>query len=128
MLLYDDRLFLLDSAGVSDSLELFRGNFSPDKELVEDARRLNELYAKKYSINNMVVTPKNLYLLIEGENRQYDVLVDRGTNRVAYIWSCQYSDEKGNISLKYFDNVTFCLWITTLDGEVADLVSYRALR
>lgn len=123
MLPYDDRLFFLDSAGVSDSLELFRGNFSPDRELVEDARRLNELYAKKYSINNMVVTHKNLYLLIEGENRQYDVLVDRGTNKVAYTWSYQYSDEKGNIPLKDFDNVTFWPWITTLDGEVADLVS-----
>lgn len=100
MLLYDDRLFLLDSVGVSDSLELFRGNFSPDREQVEDARRLNELYAKKYSINNMVVTPKNLYLLIEGKNRQYDVLVDRGTNKVAYTWNYQYSDEKGEYSFK----------------------------
>lgn len=30
---------------------------------------------------------------------------------------------RGNIPLKDFDNVTFCPWITTLDGEVADLVS-----
>lgn len=122
MLPYDDRLFLLNASGLSDSLELYRGKYSPDRELAEDSRRSGELFSEKYTIPNIVVTKRHLFVSIDNRYNQYDVLVDRNTNKVSHTWRYQDYDETRHIHLDGFTHVTFWPWVATDDGGVADLI------
>lgn len=122
MLPFDDRLFLLNESGLSDSLTLYRGKYSPDREMVEDARRSGELYAEKYTFPNLVVTDKHLYVSIDNRYNQYDVLVDRATGKVSRTWRYQNYDETHHIPLDGFAHVTFWPWISVDSACVADLL------
>lgn len=122
MLPFDERMFLLNASGLSDSLELYMGKYAPDRELVEDARRSGELFSEKYTIPNMVVTDKHLYVNIDNLYNQYDVLVDRATGRVTRTWRYQNYDETRHIPLDGFAHVTFWPWIAADSACVADLL------
>jgi len=111
MLPFDDRLFLVGTDSVKTTCTLYRGSYSPDREMCENWDNSEKLYTTKYLINNLAITNKNIYIDIPTkEGQEYRVIADHEGD-IIYCTK-QRARAETYIKLNDFDDVTFWPWIT----------------
>lgn len=122
MLPYNDEVFMLNNDGTTDSLILYRGNYRPSRSEYEGWGNSGSLYRHKYLIDNISVTDKHLYLLMNTDNRQREVIVDLKNRAIVYNRSYGYSDETSHIRLPGFEKTCFWPWLAISATTVADML------
>ena len=111
MLPFDDRLFSIKEGKVVVPYELYRGNYSPDREMCENWDNADMLYRTKYQIGNIVMTERNIYLNIPtSEGNEYRVVANLDSKNIIYCTLSKSNEEK-YIKLDDFSDVTFWPWI-----------------
>lgn len=121
MLPFDDRVFLLTEDSVSEYMVLDRGDYSPDREMVEDCAHIEELERTKYIIDNMVMTLEHLYLQVSCDQGCRKVLVNRSFGKVIHNRYYRDSEKHSQIRLDDFADVTFWPWVSS-EGWLVDLL------
>lgn len=94
---YDNTVYLLGQEGLTPKYIIDRGQHTPTRELVENADLSYRLEKHSYYIDNMIVTPRYIYLYITANQGYNDVLIRREDGAVVHNCHYAYNDETKHI-------------------------------